>query len=290
VTQPTHSVQPRADAKSPRSVLGSQSLVCGKPTVLAFAVAILICASHQSASAEPSGTEQSVEAAKQALAGGGKFPWYDSASDDVRRLNMRPRQSLEEREATWTDNKTRTATTAPPAQRVSYFGKILQVIGLTTLVILLGLIAYLVATAFLKEELNEDAATVRRVVESRRDADRVEALPFQIRAAAGDFLTEARRLYEAGDYSQAIVYLFSHQLVQLDKHHVIRLTKGKTNRQYLRETRHRPPLAGILETTMIAFEDAFFGNKTLSRETFERCWQHIDEFETTLARQELAAA
>ena len=81
---------------------------------------------------------------------------------------------------------------------------------------------------------------MRKVVESRRDADRVEALPFHVRAASGDFLAEARRLYDAGHYSEAIVYLFSYQLVQLDKHHVIRLAKGKTNRQYVRETRQRP--------------------------------------------------
>jgi hypothetical protein len=203
---------------------------------------------------------------------------------------MRPRQSLEEREATWSDNRTPTAKTTTAAPRVSYFGRVLQWIGLTTLVILLGLIAYLIATAFLKDELTEDAASVRKIVESRRDADRVEALPFQVRAAASDFLSGARRAYEAGDYSHAIVYLFSHELVQLDKHHVIRLTKGKTNRQYLRETRHRPLLSGVLETTMIAFEDAFFGNKQLSRETFERCWQRLNEFEAELARQELAAA
>ena len=32
-----------------------------------------------------------------------------------------------------------------------------------------------------------------------------------------------------------MIYLFSHQLVQLDRHQIIRLAKGKTNRQYLRE-------------------------------------------------------
>ena len=41
---------------------------------------------------------------------------------------------------------------------------------------------------------------------------------------------------------------------------------------------------------MIAFEDAFFGNKTLSREDFERCWQRLNEFQLELERQELAAA
>jgi hypothetical protein len=229
-----------------------------------------------------------VEAGKEALSSSGKFPWYDRRQDDVRRLNVVPRPSAEDRGDKWINNKTRAAKTTP-TPRISYFGNFLQWIGLTALVGLLGLIAYLIASSFLKDEVSEDVA-VRKVVESRRDADRVEALPFRIRAAAGDFLAEARRLYEAGQYSQAIVYLFSHELVQLDKHHVIRLAKGKTNRQYVRETRQRPLLAAVLHATMIAFEDAFFGRKTLSREAFERCWQRLDEFQNDLAREELAAA
>jgi hypothetical protein len=157
------------------------------------------------------------------------------------------------------------------------------------LVLLLGLIAYLIATSFLKDEVSE-TSSVRKVVETRRDADRVEALPFHVRAAKGDFLTEAGRLYDAARYSEAIVYLFSYELVELDRHHVIRLAKGKTNRQYVRETRQRPLLRAVLETTMIAFEDAFFGNKTLSREDFERSWHRLNEFQLELERMEQAAA
>jgi len=245
-------------------------------------------ASSDAKAAKAAKDAKNIDAAKEALASGGRFPWYDRSQDDVRRLNVLPRPSVEERSQGWTDNKTRPAPTARLG-RVSLFGNALQWIGLTTLVVLLGVIAYLIATTFLKEEVSESVA-IRKVVESRRDADRVEALPFHIRAASGDFLAEARRLYEAGQYSQAIVYLFSHELVQLDKHHIIRLTKGKTNRQYVRETRKHPSLASVLHTTMVAFEDAFFGHKTLSRESFERCWQRLDEFQSELARQEERAA
>jgi hypothetical protein len=160
---------------------------------------------------------------------------------------------------------------------------------LTALVVLLGLLAVLVAKAFLKDEVSE-SVVLRKVVESTRDVDRVEALPFQLRGAKGDFLAEARRLYEAGHYSDAIVYLFSYELVQLDKHHLIRLAKGKTNRQYLREVRQRPTVRAILELTMIAFEDAFFGRKVLSRERFEECWQRLDEFQQELEHSQRAAA
>lgn len=228
-------------------------------------------------------------AAKQALRSGGKYPWYDRATDDVRPLNVVPRDQEQDRAGKWIDNSTPQAPSARPAARSSSFGGVLTWIGLTALILLLGLIAYSIVTALLKDEVSE-SVTVRKVVNSRRDADRVEALPFQLHAANGDFLAEARRLYEQSQYSAAIVYLFSHQLVELDKHHLIRLTKGKTNRQYLRETRRQPALAGILEGTMIAFEDAFFGHKILSRESFERCWHQLERFQNELERQERSAA
>jgi hypothetical protein len=90
---------------------------------------------------------------------------------------------------------------------------------------------------------------------------------------------EARRLYQSGDYAKAIVFLFSYQLVELDKRHLIRLTKGKTNRQYLREVGGRLLLRQLVEQTMIAFEDAFFGHHALDKNRFESCWFRMGEFE-----------
>jgi hypothetical protein len=227
---------------------------------------------------------------KDALARGNRFPWYDRKNDDIRRLNVVPRQAEADRDVQWTASPTTAPTAAPrAAPKLGAVGSFLQWIGLTALILLLGLIAYLIATSFLKDEVTE-TTSVRKVVESRRDADRVQALPFQVRAATSDFLAEAGRLYQAGQYSEAIVYLFSHQLVELDKAHCIRLAKGKTNRQYLHETRSRPLIHSILDATMVAFEDAFFGNKKLSRETFERCWNRLNEFELEVERQEQLAA
>ena len=71
----------------------------------------------------------------------------------------------------------------------------------------------------------------------QREAERIENLPFQVRQPRSDLLGEARRLYQTGNYQEAIIYLFSYQLVKLDESHFIRLAKGKTNRQYLGELR-----------------------------------------------------
>jgi hypothetical protein len=106
----------------------------------------------------------------------------------------------------------------------------------------------------------------------------MESLPFQVRRPQTGLLAEARRRYEQGDYGGAIIYLFSYQLVQLDKHQLIYLAKGKTNRQYLRELAPLPRLFEILEETMIAFEDVFFGKYRLDKDRFESCWRGMDEF------------
>lgn len=226
-----------------------------------------------------------IQSGKEALSSGSRFPWYDRQQDSVRRLQIVPRVAPGERGQKWSSTPTQPKTASNPVTLppVNFLGGTLQWIGLSMLIVLLGIIAYLIATSFLKDEVTGGTAS-RKVVEVRRDADRVEALPFKVRAATTDFLAEARRLYDAGQYSEAIIYLFSYQLVELDRNHVIRLSKGKTNRQYLREVRPRPHLAGVLETTMIAFEDAFFGNKALSRETFEQSWTRLNDFRLELER------
>ena len=97
-----------------------------------------------------------------------------------------------------------------------------------------------------------------------------------------DLLAAARRCYESGDLARAIVFLFSHQLVQLDEHHLVRLAKGKTNRQYLREIRRKPSpgeqILPLVQKTMLLFEGAFFGNHPPSPDQFESCWSALDEF------------
>ncbi len=237
--------------------------------------------------------EEASEVAKRVLGGRSRYPFYDRAKDDVRQLNVVPashndsanRRSDWEGESATPNQRTRTAGNWGGG---SLLGAMLQVVGLTILVLLLLLLAWFIARTFLKAELTE--TKVSKVVETSREVDRVEKLPFQLRKAAGDFLSEARRLYEAGNYSEAIIYLYSHLLVELDKHHVIRLAKGKTNRQYSRDSRARPLLKETLDQTMIAFEDVFFGHHELSRQQFEACWRRLDEFHQELEKLERAAA
>src|SRR5262245_11788840 len=246
---------------------------------------MLVCSTQAAAQESDPSSKQAIQDAKDILSGSGRFPWYDRGHDDVRRLHAVPRDAADSRNRGSNWEKTPAAGGGRTMPRFSLFGSALQWLGLTVLVLLLGVIAFLIAKTFLREEVSEQAV-LRKVIESARDVDRVEALPFHVRKPSGDFLTEARRLYEAGEYSEAIIYLFSYQLVQLDRQHLIRLTKGKTNRQYLRELRQRPALRGILDTTVMHFERAFFGRKTLTREQFEEAWRQLEAFHGEISIQE----
>jgi len=112
---------------------------------------------------------------------------------------------------------------------------------------------------------------------------RIEALPDALRPAQGDLLSAAREAYAAGDYSRAVLYLFAHQLVELDRHQAICLERGKTNRQYLRELAGQNALREIFAHSMVAFEDLFFGRQTIDRARCEACWVGQQRLETLLA-------
>lgn len=232
--------------------------------------------------------DDAVESARESLSGKTNFPWYDRQADSARPIRLLP--DADDTSGRKNPPRTTTPRPAPPptTRQSSGIGGFLQVVGLMVLVLLLVAIGALLARALMRNEVTETASS--KVVETSQDVDRVENLPFQLRKPTGDFLSEARRLYEAGQFSEAVLYYYSYQLMQLDRHQVIRLAKGKTNRQYLRETRQRPNIYGILEQTMVAFEDVFFGHHTIPREQFEECWNRLSQFQAELQHVERAAA
>ena len=64
-------------------------------------------------------------------------------------------------------------------------------------------------------------------------AESIRHLPFEMDVTQGDFRQQAQTAYQAGDFRKALIFLFSHVLVTLDQEKLVRLKKGKTNRQYL---------------------------------------------------------
>ncbi len=218
--------------------------------------------------------QASVEHARDALGQGwgSRFPWYDEKNDDVRPLKIKPPA----KPPTW------------KAPQVSIPSTSLSWVSWTVLLIFSLGLAWLLWRAYLAREKRQAAdlpEAQRRVVS---DASRIEALPFVMRRTDADLLGEAERYYRQQNYSEAVIYFYSYLLVTLDRAQIIRLAKGKTNRQYLRELGRRPRLREILELVMVAFEDVFFGNHPLSRQRFEWCWSLLDEFHSLV--QTAAAA
>jgi hypothetical protein len=156
---------------------------------------------------------------------------------------------------------------------------LLNIIGLLVLLALIGgLIYWLIVAAFGKDDVRLEFKSQVQFAEPVQRKLRVEELTVPIPTTVDDFIAEIRRLVAAGNLTQAMIYLFSYQLLQLDLHQHIRLSRGKTNRQYLRELRSRPDLQSLLERSMVAFEDVFFGRHELPRERFDACYRALDEF------------
>jgi len=228
-----------------------------------------------------------VEAGRQALRKSADFPWYDPQSDELRDLDAKVRQNddTDTRKHGWEWQAPQVST---PNTRWQFpnLWQVVQYLAMGLLVVLVLGLVVLLLRYFLKQEDELGAPGEAQAFDDQRsEIDRVEQLPFVVRRPGGDLLSEARTLYEQGRFGEAMVYLYSYQLVQLDRHRWIHLAKGKTNRQYVREIREEPRLRGILHQSMLAFEDYFFGRHELGRERFERCWQRLDEFHGALEPQ-----
>ena len=228
--------------------------------------------------------DAAIETGRQALQGRTRFPWYDAERDALRRIDVQPpADTAENRRSRWE------AELWLPDRPGSSFGAdwswlwaIIEGLIWLGLAALLAWLIYFLAKTYLRNHSAPEAEDAAED-EARSPADLIESLPFDVRRPQSDLLAEARRLYELGEYSQAIIYLFSYQLIRLDRGQCIRLTRGKTNRQYLRELQPRPALRGILERTMLVFEEVFFGHYPLDRAGFERCWERLDEFHQRLS-------
>jgi hypothetical protein len=209
-----------------------------------------LCAAHGSEGQKP------VAAGREALGRMSRVPWYDADRDALRPIELRaPRQAAPE---------------IPGSSLLRYaaWG------ALAVLLVLMIALAYLALRHYSPGDSSVDR---EQIAISNRAA--VEALPFMSGRSADDLLGQARRHYELGNYNEAIVYLFSYELVELDRFAYVRLDRGKTNRQYVRETSRAEPLRALLERTMVAFESVFFGGHELDRPGFEACWSELAHFE-----------
>jgi Domain of unknown function (DUF4129) len=232
----------------------------GRHCWIAMLVLAAVAATHPAARGAESAVDQSVADGREAF-GKSTIPWYDRETDSLKPMEFRDPPDFN-----WKPWK---------------LGPVLSVIAWVVLAILvvaiIVLLVYVIRHRGAQGEIEVDQQGATKLA-----PDQVEALTFLAERRRDDLLGQARHHYQQGNYSEAIIFLFSYELVQLDKFAVIHLAKGKTNRQYLRETARVAPLKSPLERTMTAFESVFFGTRKLDRATFEACWDALPQFEQQL--------
>jgi hypothetical protein len=268
----------REEAKSPGYIADCKLQIanrsaesCRRAIVVRLAAFVGIFFVSQVLIAAEADPEQAISDGAKALDSWWDYPWYDDQSDDVRPINVQPRAQA-------APTRTRSGTSSWGLEWLGWLLIALVVVGVLVMVL----------RTYWAGGFRGSSTGKANVVGAAVSVDRLEELPFQLERGTDDLLGEARRAAEAGDFDRAIVLLYSHQLLELDKRDAIRLTKGKTNRQYLRELRLHPGFAPLLATSMVAFEDVYFGGHSLGRERFEECWRQAVQLLERSSVQEAA--
>ena len=212
------------------------------------------------------------------------MPWYDKEQDGVRQpvIPQRHDSDLSDRHDVADALPRANPATAPggPGAAAAGPGLISALVwigGGAIIAVILGLLVF----AFLRIESFRDDSTKDK--KSLNIEDHIARLPFELEPTTGDFASAAEKAYRDGDFRKAIVYLFGDVLVTMDQESLIRLQKGKTNRQYHREIRQHRQLTPFYRNVMTAFEEVFFGQKDIDRGTVDTCFRDWKKFKSDVA-------
>ena len=217
------------------------------------------------------------------------YPWYDADCDQLIPFESKSeafpmssgRDEIELGKAPISK-----PSTVPPAGNAGN-GDWLAGFNISTLFMMILVIVIVCILAFLFykflaiESSQDDQSSARR---KKLLSESIEQLPFDFKAAGGDFRSLAQQAYQAGDLRRAFIFLYSHVLVTLDQNERISLRKGKTNRQYLKEVWEDPKLSSYFKSVMLPFESALFGDHDPAPDQFERCWSGLENFHRHLGQ------
>ena len=226
------------------------------------------------------------------------MPWVDQESGEISPTGLgereaaltRDRESIPEaviKKKPKTAPATARAPLTAPSVGLGFMGTVFVYgfLGIAVLV-LIGLLVWIVMNSRVEIELGSD--DISRP--DRSIAESIRHLPFEMDVTKGDFRQQAQAAYQSGNFRMALIFLFSHVLVTLDQAKLVRLKKGKTNRQYLRELSDSPPLVRYYGDVMVPFEQTFFGDYPVTKEVFDNCWRGLDDFQSTVKAARTKAA
>lgn len=217
------------------------------------------------------------------------YPWYDGATDRVKPvlpwpdLHYTPGDRVK-RFGEWLGDGLRgVARWLRWMNRfripwIGGFGDLIA-IGLVMLLLTLVLVGLL---ELLRRYRPLGGDAVSKAALRAGSAQRIEGLPAGVRLDAADPWSEALRLRSRGDYSAAIIHLFGHQLLTLERLRQVRLVPGRTGRQLVRSVGDRQ-LRGLVEPTLRLFEAVYYGHRAISVEAFDAVWSRAEAFERLAA-------
>lgn len=140
------------------------------------------------------------------------------------------------------------------------------VIGITS-VLLIAVLAFVfrdsLRSLFNEVELSEEPAGEGEILSSRLANQK------------------ARELSGSGDYRHALRYLYLSALLLLDERGLLRYNRAQTNREYLRQVRDRPELAGHLKEVVDTFDRVWYGFQPLDEADYQEYAEHVTALEET---------
>jgi hypothetical protein len=199
----------------------------------------------------------------------GEYPWYDPQADALKPLA--PPATLPRR-----PEPVRTG----PDVMTRDLGRWLVFLALTAALVVLCIV---LARAWQRRLLAAEKP-VGPTKGPAREAARTASLPAGLRADTADPWAEAVRLRDRGEHARAIVLLFIHQLLTLDRLRLSRLLPGRTGRQIVRSVAEASA-RGRIEPTLRLFEAVYYGHHDPSPEAFEAAWAEAEAFERWAAER-----
>jgi hypothetical protein len=207
---------------------------------------------------EFAGQEAAIEEGRAALSEDA-YPWYDKATDSFVMAKQ------------------------PPPDREEWKATFAMLLNAIITAFVIGALVVMGWFFYRKRPQREDDDDADSADEEGEPPDAAMALPPELAAHADDFLAAAERAAAAGDYRLAICCLFHHLLDLLGKAGLIRLSRGRTNRQYLRQLAQHPTRA-ILTEAMRLFEGIYFGGHPADSAMWEKMRSAHSRISKVIAR------
>jgi hypothetical protein len=237
-------------------------------------LALLIAPSTLQGQEKATGT--SVESSVRAALRREAYPWYDAENDRVKPI-LEETSSWTSRVGKWIDSFFDWLDSIFFGKRARSSGSGNGNVGgalITLLFLTCG--AVLVFVLWRLWKLHEPQGGPQGEGGKRvGDAARIAGLAPGMSLEETDPWSEAVRRRAAGDLAGAVIWLFLDQIVSLERAGLIRLTPGRTARQYV-QSLHDPLLREGVRATLGVFESVYYGRRGPEPEALARVWSRAE--------------